>query len=126
MFYFNHLNKLILRVTLDLVLSKILYLKFVNKMLYISSSIWSIWPEIKQFYDTILDHTSWTVCKGTFINFWNDKWCCTTSLTNIAGLSDGASTPDTVSQFWIGRDLNIPFSLQQMPLLFNQIKVTNE
>jgi len=31
MFYFNHLHELILRVTTDLVLSKVLYLKFVNK-----------------------------------------------------------------------------------------------
>jgi len=31
MFYFNNLNELILRVTMNLVLSKILYLKFVNK-----------------------------------------------------------------------------------------------
>jgi len=34
MFYFNNLNKLILRVTLNLILSKILYLNFVNKKLY--------------------------------------------------------------------------------------------
>ena len=95
-------------------------------MVYRSSSMWPIWTEIKQFCDTILDHTSWTVCKGTFINFLNDKWCSTTSLTNIAGLSDGASIPDTVSQFRIGRGWNIPLSFQQMPLLFNHIKVTNE
>jgi len=31
MFYFNHLKKLILKIRLDLVLSKILHLKFVNK-----------------------------------------------------------------------------------------------
>jgi len=31
MFYFNHLKELILRVTMDLVLSKVLYLRFVNK-----------------------------------------------------------------------------------------------
>ena len=31
MFYFNNLRELILRVTVDLVLSKILYLKCVNK-----------------------------------------------------------------------------------------------
>jgi len=30
-FYFNHLKELVLRVTLDLVLNKVLYLKFVNK-----------------------------------------------------------------------------------------------
>jgi len=31
MFYFNHLKELVLRVTLDLVVSKVLCLKFVNK-----------------------------------------------------------------------------------------------
>jgi len=31
MFYFNHLEELILRVRVNLVLSKVLYLKFVNK-----------------------------------------------------------------------------------------------
>jgi len=34
----------------------------------------------------------------------NVKWCGTTSLTNIVGLSDGASIPNTVSQSWIGSD----------------------
>jgi len=50
--------------------------------------------------------------------FWNDKWCFTTSLANIVGLSDGASIPDTISQFWIGCDWNIPLSLQKMPHFF--------
>jgi len=31
MYYFNHLKELILRVTIDLVLSKIFYLNFFNK-----------------------------------------------------------------------------------------------
>jgi len=31
MFYFNNLNELVLRVIMDLLLIKILYLKFVNK-----------------------------------------------------------------------------------------------
>jgi len=31
MFYFNHLKELVLRVTMDLVSSKVLYLKFINK-----------------------------------------------------------------------------------------------
>ena len=31
MFYFNHIKELVLRVTLNLVLSKVLYLNFVNK-----------------------------------------------------------------------------------------------
>jgi len=31
MFYFNHLKELVLKVKVDLVLSKILYLKFVDK-----------------------------------------------------------------------------------------------
>jgi len=39
-------------------------------------------------------------------------------LLHIAGLSDGASIPDTVSQFWTGCDWNIPLSLQQMPNFF--------
>jgi len=47
-----------------------------------------------------------------FFNFWNDKWCSTTSLANIVGLSDGASIPDIVSQFWAGCDWNIPLSIQ--------------
>jgi len=36
----------------------------------------------------------------------------TTSLENIAGLFDGASILDTISQFWTGCDWNIPLSLQ--------------
>jgi len=56
-------------------------------------------PRIKQFYSTILDYTSWTVGISSFINFWNDKWCGTTFLENIVGLSDGASISDTISQF---------------------------
>jgi len=31
MFYFNHLKELVLRVTVDLTLSKVLYLKFINE-----------------------------------------------------------------------------------------------
>ena len=68
----------------------------------------------------------WTVDTGSFINFWNDKWCSTTSLANIARLSDGVSIPDTVSQFWTGCDWNIPFSLQQMPLFFNHIMIRED
>ena len=81
-------------------------------MVYRSSSLW---PEIKQFYSTILDYTSWNVGTCTFINFWNDKWCSTTSLVNIAGLSDGANILNTLSQFWTGCDWNTSLSLQQMP-----------
>jgi len=87
-------------------------------MVYRSSSLW---PGIKQFYYTILDYTSWTVGIGSFINFWNDKWSAPTSLANIAGLSDGASISETVSQFWTGGDWNIPLFLQQMSHLFSHI-----
>jgi len=92
-------------------------------MVYRSSSLWY---EIKQFYSTILDYTSWTIGTSSFINFWNDKWCATTSLANIAELSNGASIPDTVSQFWTCGDWNIPLSLQQMPHLFSHIMVRAE
>ena len=84
-------------------------------MFYRSSSLWR---GIKQFYSTILAYTSWIVGTSTFINFSNDKWCSTDSLGNIAGLSDGASIADTISQFWTGCDWNIPLSLQQMPHCF--------
>ena len=89
-------------------------------MVYRSSSLW---PGIKHFYSTILDYTSQTVGTNSFINFWNDKWCSTTHLLHIVGLSDGISIPDTVSQFWTNRDWNIPLSLQQMPHLFSHIMV---
>jgi len=79
----------------------------------------SIWTQIKKFYDTILDHTSWTIGIGTFINLWNDKWYSTTSLANIAGLSDGAS----ISRYSLS---NIPLSLQQMHHFFNHIMVREE
>ena len=62
----------------------------------------------------------------SFFNFWNDKWCSTTSLANIAGLYDDVSISDTVSQFWTGCDWNIPLSLQQMPLFFNHIMIREE
>ena len=88
--------------------ARILKSKYEFRTVYRSS----LWLGIKQFYSTILDYTYWTVGIGSFINFWNDKWCSTTSLVNIAGLSDGVSIPDTVSQFWTGCDWNIPFSLQ--------------
>jgi len=84
---------------------KVLKSKYEFRKVYRSSSLWY---EIKQFYATILNYTSWTVGTGTFINFWNDKWCSSTSLANIAGLSDGASILDTASQFWTDRDWNIP------------------
>jgi len=74
-------------------------------MVYRSSSFW---PAIKQFYFTILDYTSWTVGTYSFINLWNDNGV----------LSDGASIPDTVSQFWTGCGWNILLSLQQMPYFF--------
>jgi len=64
----------------------------------------------------------------SFINFWNDKWCSTTSLANIAGLSDGASIPNIISRFWIGCNWNIwniLLSLQQMPHFCNHI-ITRE
>jgi len=99
---------------------RILKSKYEFRMVYRSSSLW---PGIKQFYSIILDYTSWIVVTGTFINFWNDKWCSTTSLANITGSSDGASISDTVSQFWIGCDWNIPLSLQQRPHFFNHIMV---
>jgi len=60
---------------------------------------------------------------GSFINFWNDKWCSTTPLAHIAGLFDGISIPDTVSQFWTGWDWNILLCLEQMPHLFSHIMV---
>jgi len=64
----------------------------------------SLWHGIKQFYSTILDYNSWIVGTSSFINFWNDKWCSTTFLANIVGLSDGASISDTDSQFWTDYD----------------------
>ena len=103
--------------------ARVLKSKYEFRTVYRSSSLW---PGIKQFYSTILDYTSWTVGTSSFINFWNDKWCSTTSLANIAGLSDGVSIPDTVSQFWTSCDWNIPFSLQHMPLFFNHIMIREE
>jgi len=103
--------------------ARVLKSKYEFRMIYRSSSLW---PGIKQFYSIILDYTSWTLVTGTFINFWNDKWCFTTSLINIAGLFDGASILNTVSQFWIGCDWNIPLSLQQMLHFFNHIMVRKE
>jgi len=94
---------------------RVLKSKYEFKMVYRSSSLWF---EIKQFYSTILDNTSWNVGIGTFINFWNDKWCYTTSLANIAGLFDDASILDIVSQFWTSCDWNISWSLQHMPHFF--------
>ena len=47
-------------------------------------------------------------------------------MANIGGLSDGASIPDTASQFWTGCDRNISLSLQQMPRFFNHIMVREE
>ena len=55
-----------------------------------------------------------------------DKLCSTTSLAHIAGISDGSSIPDTVSQFWTSCDWNIALSLQQMPHLFSHIIVRVE
>jgi len=75
---------------------RVLKSKYNFRMVYRSSSLW---PRIKQFYSTILDYISWIIGTSTFINFWNDKWCSTTSLANIAGLSNGISIPDIVSQF---------------------------
>ena len=83
----------------------------------------SLWPRTKHFYSIILDYTSQTVGTSSFINFWNDKRYATTSLTDIVGLSYGASIPYTVSQFWTGGDQNIPLSLQKMPHLFSHIMV---
>jgi len=100
--------------------ARVLKSKYEFKMAYRSSYFW---PGIKQFYSTIIDYTSWTVGTGSFINFWNDKWCSTTPLAHIARLSDGISIPDTVSQFLTSRDWNIPLSLQQMPHLFIHILV---
>jgi len=81
--------------------ARVLKSKYEFKMVYRSSSLWL---GIKQFYSTIIDYTSWTVGTCSFINLWNDKWCSTTPLAHIAGLSDGISIPDTVSQFWTGPD----------------------
>jgi len=93
---------------------RVLKSKYELRMVYRSSSLWLA---IKQFYSTILYYTFWIVGTGSFINSWNDKWCDTTSLANIVGLSDGVSIPNTVSQFWTGGDWNIPLSLQQMTQL---------
>ena len=72
----------------------------------------------------LFDYTYWAVGTGTFINFWNDKWCSTTPLAHIVGLSNGINIPDTISQFWIGCDWNLLLSLEQMPHLFSHIMVT--
>jgi len=93
---------------------RVLKSKYELRMVYRSSSLWLA---IKQFYSTILYYTFWIVGTGSFINSWNDKWCDTTSLADIVGLSDGVSIPNTVSQFWTGGDWNIPLSLQQMTQL---------
>ena len=50
--------------------SRVLKSKYKLRMVYRSSSIW---PEIKHFYDTILEHTYWTVGTGNFICLWNNK-----------------------------------------------------
>ena len=92
-------------------------------MVYRSSSLW---PGIKQFYSTILHYTSWTVGTSTFIDFWNDKWCSTTSLANITGLSNSASISNTVFQFWTGCDWNIPLFFIVVASFFNQIMVREE
>jgi len=102
---------------------RVLKSKYKFRIVYRSSFLWL---GIKQFYSTILDYTSWTVGTCSFINLWNDKWCSTTSLTNIARLFDGVSILDTVSQFWTGCDGNIPLSLQHMPHFFNHIMVREE
>jgi len=62
--------------------ARILKLKYEFRMVYRSSFLWLA---IKQFYSTIFDYTSWTIGTGSFINLWNDKWCSTISLANIAG-----------------------------------------
>jgi len=103
--------------------ARVLKSKYEFRMVYRSSSLW---PAIRQFYSTILYYTSWIVGTCSFINFWNDKWCGTTSLANIVGLSNNVSIPDTVSQLWTGGDCNIPLSLQQMPHLFSHIMVRAE
>jgi len=64
---------------------------------------------LKKFYDTILEHTSWTIDTCTVINLWNDKWCSSPYLSNIAGVSDGSRIlMTTILQFWGGRDWIIP------------------
>jgi len=102
---------------------KVLKSKYELRMVYRSSSLWL---GIKQFYSTILDYTSWTIATCSFINFWNDNWCSTTSLTHTAGISNGFNIPDTISQFWTGCDWNISLSLQHMPHLFSHIMVRTE
>jgi len=42
----------------------ILKSKYELRMVYRSSSLW---PEIKQFYSTILDYTSWTIGTGSLL-----------------------------------------------------------
>jgi len=45
---------------------RVLKSKYEFRMVYRSSSLW---PEIKQFYSTIFDYTSWTIGTCSFINF---------------------------------------------------------
>ena len=35
----------------------------------------SIWYEIKDLYDVVLEHTYWTIDSSIDINFLNDLWC---------------------------------------------------
>ena len=90
------------------------------RMVYRSSSIW---PGIKQFYDIILEHTSWIVGTSTSINFLNDKWCSTPSLSIIAGVPDGFRISDTISKFFTSSDCSIPLPLQQMSHFFEHIRI---
>jgi len=80
---------------------RVLKSKYEFRMVYRSTSLWL---GIKKFYSIILNYTSWIVRTSTSINIWNEKWCSTISLANIAGLSDGARISDTVSQFCTGCD----------------------
>jgi len=88
--------------------AKVFKPKYHLRLAYRSSSIW---PGIKQFYDTILQHTSWTVGIGTVTNLWNDG-----SRILMA----------TISQFWNGYDWIIPLPLQQVNHFFEHIMIRQE
>jgi len=100
--------------------ARVLKSKYKLRMVYKSSSIWL---EIKQLYDTILDHTSWIVGTSTFINFWNDIWRSTTSLTNIAVLFGSVSIPYTTLNFGLVVIGIFPYLYNRCLIVFNHIMV---
>ncbi|KAL2319296.1 hypothetical protein Fmac_028265 [Flemingia macrophylla] len=70
----------------------------------------SIWQDIRVIWSSLRSDTSWILGRGTDINFWNDRWCLDSSISDLLGLPEATrdSLSASVNLFADSREWVIP------------------